>query len=138
MKFQKKKKKNNKNKKIHKKTVDDMTPEGKSFFKSLPDSPGQMASFIITLLACYSKVHWGKEIKGKDIFLICQHVKSTVADICGISSEDLSKEMDEVEGWSLKEHMKYVEQMMDSPTDVSRMDKDPQINLENLPSIDEV
>ena len=93
MKFKKKKHKKNKNKEIYKRNLKSQTPEGKSFFKQIPDSPGALAGFMITIMTVYSKVHWGKEIKGKDIFLICQHVNSTVSEICGISTDELDKEM---------------------------------------------
>ena len=136
MKFKKKKQKKNKNK--NKKIYDKNLKSQKSFFKQIPDSPGALASFMITLMTVYSKVHWGNEIKGKDIFLICQHVNSTVTEICGISADELDKEMQEVDEWSFKEHKEYVENMMDAPTDMSRMKEDPQINLENFPFSEEV
>ena len=66
MKFKKKKHKKNKNKEIYKRNLKSQTPEGKSFFKQIPDSPGALAGFMITIMTVYSKVHWGKEIKGKD------------------------------------------------------------------------
>lgn len=138
MKFKKKKHKKNKNKEIYKRNLKSQTPEGKSFFKQIPDSPGALAGFMITIMTVYSKVHWGKEIKGKDIFLICQHVNSTVSEICGISTDELDKEMKEVDEWSLKEHREYVEQMMDAPTNMSGMDEDPQVNLENFPFSEEI
>ena len=135
-KLKKQKKKLEKQQKKVKKTFDknlDVCQEGnesRPLFKKIPGSPGQMSSFVVTLMACYAKIHWGEEAKAKDMFIMCKHIHEIVSQILGFSQEEFSAGMDEVNEWSLKEEQEYAEKMLNTPTNLSL--EDSQVDLENF------